>query len=163
MRQFCQDCVDDKVEIKGNFLASKSLFAGQYPNFLYLRSHYAKIFDLIAAKLEQGRKKILLLGSPGIGKSCFINYFIYRQIKELLSKGRKVFITYRCFSSDKSSLDRVQLESTWGDPGSDTQKILILDGVPLRDSDADDSAFNAILMVSSPNRLRYSCHARLEL
>jgi len=155
MKTFCDECSNNQVEINGDFLLCKrgNFFAGGGPKFLYVRSHYRNIFNIIEAQYQiQETNKILLLGSPGIGKSCFINYFIYRTLSVL--KKRKLFIEYRCLHSDKSPLVRQQISSAWGEKSDDSETVLILDGVPCGDLDHLD--FKLILMVSSPSISRYS-------
>ena len=52
-----------------------------YLNMLYIRPSWRQLHDRIMNNLELGKKRILVSGSPGIGKSQFMLYCMWRAIQ----------------------------------------------------------------------------------
>lgn len=50
---------------------------------LYIRKCYREVFDLILEKINQKKSSFTISGTPGIGKSLFFVYILYRLIKDL--------------------------------------------------------------------------------
>jgi hypothetical protein len=49
---------------------------------LYVRKCYKDVFDLLLEDIGRGRKSFAISGTPGIGKSLFFIYILYRLIKD---------------------------------------------------------------------------------
>jgi hypothetical protein len=50
---------------------------------VYVRSSYIDIFSLICESINSGTKRIVVTGTPGIGKSTFIFYFVWRFLNDV--------------------------------------------------------------------------------
>lgn len=49
---------------------------------LFIRKCYSEVFDILISRLATGRKRTAISGTPGIGKSHFFMYLLYRFFKE---------------------------------------------------------------------------------
>ena len=50
--------------------------------YIYVRSSYFDIFNLICESIISGTKRIVVTGTPGIGKSTFMYYFIWKFLND---------------------------------------------------------------------------------
>lgn len=57
-------------------------FLHPYKNALFLRKAYKDIFDCFNKDITKGTFRFLVLGNPGIGKSSFLFYLLYRLAME---------------------------------------------------------------------------------
>lgn len=53
-------------------------YAMQDMHKLYIRKAYTKIFEELAQRIDGGSKSFAISGTPGIGKSVFFIYLLYR-------------------------------------------------------------------------------------
>ena len=49
---------------------------------VYVRSSYIDIFSLICESISSGTKRIVVTGTPGIGKSTFLYYFVWKFLND---------------------------------------------------------------------------------
>jgi hypothetical protein len=49
---------------------------------VYVRSSYIDIFSLICESINSGTKRIVVTGTPGIGKSTFMFYFVWKFLND---------------------------------------------------------------------------------
>jgi len=71
------------ASIDGDFLKMKQANPKRLPfpgNLLFIRESYTEIYKIIFTSTDYSR--FLLLGNPGIGKSCFLIYLLYRLLLE---------------------------------------------------------------------------------
>ena len=54
------------------------------------RLYVRKCYEVIASSLHSGRNKVILTGTPGIGKSLFMIYLLRKLVKE----GKRVLFVY---------------------------------------------------------------------
>ncbi|EPZ34717.1 hypothetical protein O9G_004024 [Rozella allomycis CSF55] len=47
----------------------------------YVRQCYIDVFELLTARIERGKKKFGISGTPGVGKSMFFLYILFRVLK----------------------------------------------------------------------------------
>ena len=77
-----------KLELKGSFLDVPEVVQFTGCDSLYIREAYTELHDLIN-KAENEKMHVVITGTPGIGKSLFAVYVLYRALKE----GRDVLFT----------------------------------------------------------------------
>ena len=71
-----------RLENDGQVLIfTDSNFLLSYLNIVYIRPSWRELYDRIMNNLELGKKRILINGSPGIGKSQFMLYSMWRAIQ----------------------------------------------------------------------------------
>ena len=54
----------------------------QVLQYIYVRNSYFDIFNLICESITSGTKRFVVTGTPGIGKSTFMYYFIWRFLND---------------------------------------------------------------------------------
>jgi len=57
---------------------------------LYVRNHYEKLFETVQGLVNSGKRRVLVTGNPGIGKSCFGLYVL-----SMLAKERTVTVIWQ--------------------------------------------------------------------
>jgi hypothetical protein len=71
---------------EGEFLVFEEEIPSTVQKSLYIRSSYKSI----AKNIEPGRNKTIITGTPGIGKSLFLVYLLWKLVKE----GKRVLFIY---------------------------------------------------------------------
>ena len=66
-----QNLKDDDIVAGRIITVPKKVFGIECPNGLYIRQEYLDVHSLITAAVESGDSRVLVIGSPGIGKSTF--------------------------------------------------------------------------------------------
>lgn len=57
---------------------------------LFVRACYEPIYDLATAEMQSGAEGVFVIGTPGVGKSCFLDYALHR----LREEGKSVLYVY---------------------------------------------------------------------
>jgi hypothetical protein len=125
---------------------------------LYIRKCYQDVFDLLIQHLNLKMKSFAISGTPGIGKSLFFVYILYRLMNDFRTKtlslkpNRIVYHRaneYTCFDLEKQSVTRTTMLDAGG-LVRDHATLYIVDGqtTPM-------SSSCIVLFISSPRSAQY--------
>ncbi|KAF0716009.1 Aste57867_3077 [Aphanomyces stellatus] len=130
-----------------------------YPNEqlqkIFVRTCYDDIFTLFQIKIQDGRKNFGISGTPGIGKSLFFVYILYRLVTQQSSfKPKRIVyqtaLEIRIFDLEVCSVCGVERTDIWNlveDPGT----FYIIDG---KDS-VPVPSLCVVLFIASPRSVQY--------
>ena len=125
---------------------------------LYVRKCYQEVFDLLLDKISSGMESFAISGTPGIGKSLFFVYILYRLMKDFSAKAlslkpnRIIYHTStsrKCFTLSEKTVTAIpELDAELIVREQDT--LYIVDGqtIPM-------SSSCIVLFISSPRSAPY--------
>jgi hypothetical protein len=126
---------------------------------VYVRSSYIDIFSLICESIHSGIKRIVVTGTPGIGKSTFIFYFVWRFLNDAKgSLDQNRFNLYiQCAPDEVLQFEAGRVKRLTGFHAKETirddDKALVLVDMVKTDEPMPCSGIRIVL--SSPNPARF--------
>jgi len=130
------------------------------PDALFVRDSYLKIYTIITDNWRRERREnFLILGTPGVGKSSFIRYFVWKYLQThptttfILNTGQGSFKRFEYRDGSLFSLQAAISKIVfWMDLRRTEGVVFITDGF---DPELDEDCNAPTLEVSSPGRDQY--------
>ena len=117
---------------------------------LFVRECYADVFGLLVKHITRGLKNFGISGTPGVGKSLFFLYFLFRIMNDSPWKPKRIVyqrgIQFWCFDLEKQVVMGPEDFRPFADLIREEESFYVVDG---RDSDPSPSSC-VTLFISSP-------------
>jgi len=155
-------CVENHLKV----LKYPNLFSrryGQLPESLVIRESYNSLYELICTNIKNPKVNqfvALVTGVPGIGKSMFIFYFIYRYLNNndvhdksfVIQYEHNIYYYFHSFNNENNEF-KFTISIFTSDPTFPLKdKVLIVD---FKHTSEPSRLAAATLIHSSPNKERY--------